>query len=82
MHVVSLVWGVLALLGMLVAFLPCLGSLNWLNIPFSLVGLVLSIFALATVPVTKRNAALAGFLCCLAAVLIGAVRLMLGGGVI
>ena len=45
MEMVSLVWGILAVLGLGVAFLPCLGALNWLNIPFSLIGLIISVIA-------------------------------------
>jgi hypothetical protein len=48
MQVLSVVWGILALCGMFVAFFPCLGSLNWINIPFSFVGLIISIVALVT----------------------------------
>ena len=45
MQILSLVWGILAILGLGVAFVPCLGSLNWLNIPFAVVGLIISIVA-------------------------------------
>jgi hypothetical protein len=47
MQTLSLVWGILSIIGMFVAFFPCLGSLNWINIPFSGVGLIISIIALA-----------------------------------
>jgi hypothetical protein len=36
----ALIIAVLSVLGMAVAFLPCLGWLNWLNHPFALVGCV------------------------------------------
>ena len=32
MQVISLAWGVLALLGFMVAFIPCVGALNYLRI--------------------------------------------------
>jgi hypothetical protein len=32
MQILSLVWGILAILGLGIAFIPCLGILNWLNI--------------------------------------------------
>jgi hypothetical protein len=82
LQVVSMVWGILAILGMIVAFLPCLGSLNWLNIPFSVVGLVVSIVALATANDGSRTGATAGVVCCGIATVFGLIRLMLGGGVL
>ncbi len=82
MLVLSLVWGILAALGMVVAFLPCLGSLNWLNIPFSAVGLILSIVALATSKQERKGAGVAGLVLCAMAVLFGLIRLALGGGVL
>lgn len=82
MLVLSLVWGILAALGMVVAFFPCLGSLNWLNIPFSAVGLILSIVALATSKQERKGAGVAGLVLCAMAVLFGLIRLALGGGVL
>jgi hypothetical protein len=54
MQTLSLVWGILAILGMLVAFFPCLGSLNWLNIPFAVAGVIVSVIALATTTGSPR----------------------------
>jgi hypothetical protein len=79
---VSLVWGILAFLGMVVAFLPCLGALNWVNIPFAGVGLVLSIIALATAKLENRGVAIAALAANSVAVAIGVIRLVLGGGII
>jgi hypothetical protein len=33
MQVLSLIWGILALMGMLIAFMPLFVALNWINIP-------------------------------------------------
>lgn len=82
MQIVSLVWGILAFLGMVVAFLPCLGALNWVNIPFAGVGLVLSIIALATAKLENRGVAIAALAANSVAVAIGVIRLVLGGGII
>src|SRR5262249_22255616 len=43
MQVLSLIWGLLALLGMFIGIIPCLGALNWLNIPFAVAGLIVSL---------------------------------------
>jgi hypothetical protein len=82
MQVLSVVWGILALCGMFVAFLPCLGSLNWINIPFSFVGLIISILALVTTQEAKKGMAIAGVICCGIAMLFGLIRLIAGGGIL
>lgn len=82
MQVLSLVWGILAILGMLVAFFPCVGWMNWFNIPFSGVGLIIGIIALAQAPPEKKGMAVAGTVLCAIAVVLGAIRLILGGGIV
>jgi hypothetical protein len=82
MTVLSLIWGILAVIGLGVAFLPCLGALNWLNIPFSGIGLIISIIALSKAPAQKKGGAIAGLVMCAAAVVFGLIRLILGGGVL
>jgi hypothetical protein len=52
MNVLSIIIGILALLGALVAFLPLLGWLNWLIIPVTVVGLV---FGLLSKNTSGRN---------------------------
>lgn len=82
MQVLCLVWGILALLGMFVAFFPCLGALNWINIPFSLAGLVLSIITVVTTQEIRKGPAIAGLVLCAVAAVLGAIRLIAGGGVL
>ena len=80
MQILSLVWGILAVLGLGIAFVPCLGSLNWINIPFAVVGLIIS--AVARSQPGNRGAATIGFILNAIAIAFGVVRLFLGGGVI
>lgn len=82
MQTLSLVWGILAILGMIVGFIPCFGSLNWLNIPFSGIGLIFSVIALASSDDQTRGAAIGGTVCCALAVMFGIIRLVIGGGVL
>jgi len=82
MQILSLVWGILAILGMFVGFLPCLGALNWINIPFAVVGLIISVIALATTRDPRKGAAVAGLILCAIAVFLGGIRLILGGGIL
>ena len=81
MQVLGLVWGIVAVLGMGVAFLPCLGALNWLNIPFSLAGLIVSVIATSQAPPDKKNLAIGGTVLCALAAVFGLIRLVLGGGI-
>lgn len=80
MGVLSIIWGVLALMGMLLALPPCLGWLNWLNVPFAVIGLVISGISLGSHEPT-RTQALVGFVMCLIALLVGALRLLIGAGI-
>ena len=82
MQMLSLVWGILAIIGMLVAFFPCLGSFNWLNIPFAGLGLIFCIVALVRAEPTNKKKAVIGVVLCAIAVLFGIVRLYLGGGIL
>lgn len=83
MQTLSLVWGILSIIGMMIAFLPCFGSLNWLNIPFSVVGIIISVVALTKVkPNEKKGSSIAGIVLCGIAILFGLIRLVVGGGVL
>lgn len=82
MGVISLIWGILAILGMFVGFLPCLGALNWINIPFAVVGLIFSIIAVSKAEPGKKGGATAGIVCCAIAALFGLIRLVMGGGIL
>ena len=79
LSIVSLVWGILAVIGMAIGIIPCLGSLNWITIPFAVFGLLFSILVVALS--SKKELAIAGCLLCGAAALIGTIRLVLGFGV-
>lgn len=84
MKIAGLIIGILAILGMFLAFIPCIGALNWINIPFAVLGLILSIISFDQ----ERRAglstgtSLAGIIMCAIAIFFGLIRLVLGGGVI
>ena len=71
-NVVSLIIGVVALLCAVVAFIPLLGWLNWLIIPLALIGAGVGVISKST---TGRNLNLF-------VIVVGVVRLMLGGGIL
>ena len=82
MQVVALVFGILSVIGLGVGFLPCVGWYNWLNIPFAIVGLIVSGLAMDKAPGANNGMAMAGLICCGIAIAAGSVRLLLGGGVL
>jgi hypothetical protein len=71
-NLVSLIIGVVALLCAVVAFIPLLGWANWLIIPLAVIGA-----GIGLIGKSKSGAALNIFV-----VIIGVVRLSLGGGII
>jgi hypothetical protein len=69
-NLVSLIIGAIALLCALVAFIPFLGWLNWLIIPLAIIGAAIGMISRGT---AGRNLNLF-------VIVIGLIRLMLGGG--
>lgn len=80
MQVVSLVWGVFAFIGMVIAFLPFLRPLSWFNLPFAVVGVILSLIALTTSKSTHKGTAIVALVANGIAAAIAVLRLFLGGG--
>jgi hypothetical protein len=80
----ALVWGIIAFLGFLLGMIPCLGWFNWINIPFATVGVVIGIVALSQAGAQNRpvGPAVVGLSLSVAAVVIGVIRLVLGGGLV
>ena len=72
LNVISLVIGAFALLLTLIALIPLLGWANWFIIPVSMIGVVVGMLS-------DRNA---GRNLCLIVVVIGVLRLWLGGGLL
>ena len=72
LNLISLVIGVVALILGLIAFLPLLGWANWFIIPLAVIGAVVGMASRGT---AGRNLNLF-------VILLGVVRLMLGGGIL
>ncbi len=72
LNVVSLLIGAVAMVFAVIAFLPLLGWANWLIIPLAIIGAVVGMLSRST---AGRNLNLF-------VILIGVVRLMLGGGIL
>ena len=70
LNLVSILIGIVSLIGAVIAFIPLLGWLNWLVIPIAVVGLAIG-------AASSHNA---GRNLCIVVVVVGVLRLMLGGG--
>jgi hypothetical protein len=71
-NIASIIIGLVALICALVAFLPLLGWLNWLIIPLAIIGAAIGMMSRGT---AGRNLNLL-------VIVIGVIRLMLGGGIL
>ncbi|MCC8537218.1 hypothetical protein ACDH70_14415 [Xanthomonas axonopodis pv. poinsettiicola] len=79
---ISLLWGIVALLWMVLAFIPLLGWGNWFLIPFAAVGALIAAIALLFTSAGNRSRAKTGLLLNGLVIVVGVIRLSLGGGVI
>ncbi|HWC56577.1 MAG TPA: hypothetical protein VG434_06375 [Sphingomicrobium sp.] len=71
-NLVSLIIGFVALVCALIAFIPLLGWANWLIIPLAIIGAVIGMISRGT---AGRNLNIF-------VIIVGVVRLMLGGGIL
>ena len=72
MKTLGRIFGVISILGMLLAFIPLLGWLNWLVIPFAVIGLLFSVGGKSKGATTL----------CIVVIIFGIIRLILGGGLV
>ncbi|MCE2869679.1 MAG: hypothetical protein ACK46K_08395 [Gammaproteobacteria bacterium] len=82
MSFISLIFGIFSLIGLFIAVIPCLGALNWLNIPFAILGAIISTIALVKAERGHEGMALIGLVLCAIAIVAGSFRLFLGGGIL
>lgn len=72
LNVLSVIIGIIALIACVVAFIPLLGWANWIIIPGAVIGLALG-------AMSKKNS---GRNLNIVVIVIGVIRLMLGGGIV
>ena len=82
MGLISLLWGVVAMLWMLLALIPRLGWGNWFLIPFAAIGAIIAAIGIAITSREKRGRAKAGLVLNAIVIVVAVVRLHLGGGLI
>ncbi|MDX1549793.1 hypothetical protein [Novilysobacter spongiicola] len=82
MGLISLLWGVVAMILMVIALIPLLGWGNWFLIPFAAVGAVIAAIGIALTREQNRGRAKAGLVLNGIVIIVGIVRLGLGGGIV
>lgn len=82
MGLISVLWGIVAMLWMVLAFIPLLGWGNWFMIPFAVVGAIIAAIGMAVSSPGNRGRAKTGLILNVVAIVVGAIRLSLGGGLL
>jgi len=82
MGLISVLWGIVAMLWMVLAFIPLLGWGNWFMIPFAVVGAIIAAIGMAVSSPANRGRAKTGLILNVVAIVVGAIRLSLGGGLL
>ena len=82
MGLISLLWGIVSIVWMVLALIPLLGWGNWFLIPFAAVGAIIGAIGNAITSPGNRGRAKAGLVLNAIAIIVGIVRLNLGMGII
>jgi hypothetical protein len=82
MGLISLLWGIVAMLLMLIGLIPLLGWLNWIFIPFAGIGAIIAAIGVLFTASGKRGRAIAGLILNGVVLVVAVTRLSMGGGVI
>jgi len=82
MGLISVLWGIVALCWMVLALIPLLGIMNWLLIPFAAVGAIIAAIGILFTRTENRGRAKTGLVLNGIVIIVGIVRLSMGGGVI
>ena len=82
MGLISLLWGIVAMILMILALIPLLGAANWLVIPFAAVGAIIAAIGILFTRTENRGRAKAGLVLNGIVIVVGIIRLSLGGGIV
>jgi hypothetical protein len=82
MGLISLLWGIVALFWMVLALIPVIGITNWLLIPFAAIGAVIAAIGILFTRSENRGRAKAGLVLNGIVIVVAAIRLSLGGGLL
>ena len=81
MGLISVLWGVAAMIWMVLALIPVIGITNWLLIPFAAVGAIIAAIGILFTSNAKTGRAKTGLLLNGIVIVVAIVRLGIGGGI-
>ncbi|MBB3276084.1 MULTISPECIES: hypothetical protein [Pseudoxanthomonas] len=82
MGLISLLWGIVAMVWMVLALIPLLGWGNWFLIPFAAVGAIIAAIGVLFTSAGNRGRAKTGLVLNGIVIVVAIGRLMLGGGIV
>ena len=81
MGLISVLWGVVAMVWMVLALIPVIGITNWLLIPFAAIGAIIAAIGMLFTSNAKTGRARTGLLLNGIVIVVAIVRLGIGGGI-
>ncbi|MEO6226843.1 MAG: hypothetical protein ABIO61_03170 [Thermomonas sp.] len=82
MGLISVLWGIVAMVWMMVALIPVIGITNWLLIPFAAVGAIIAAIGIALSRPGNRGRAKTGLVLNVVVVVVATLRLGMFGGLL
>ncbi|HEX7802201.1 MAG TPA: hypothetical protein VF471_05545 [Pseudoxanthomonas sp.] len=82
MGLISVLWGVVSMIWMVLALIPLLGWGNWFLIPFAAVGAIIAAIGILFTSDAKTGRAKTGLLLNGIVIVVAVVRLGIGGGIV
>jgi len=82
MGLISVLWGVVSMIWMVLALIPLLGWGNWFLIPFAAVGAIIAAIGMLFTSSAKTGCAKTGLLLNGIVIVVGIIRLGIGGGIV
>ncbi|MGV8942929.1 hypothetical protein [Thermomonas sp.] len=82
MGLISVLWGIVAMVWMIFALIPVIGITNWLLIPFAAIGAIIAAIGIALSRPDNRGRAKAGLILNVVVVVVATLRLGMFGGVL
>ncbi len=81
MGVISILWGIVAMVWMMLALIPVIGITNWLLIPFAAIGAIIAAIGIALTSREKRGRAKTGLVLNAIVIVVATLRLGMFGGI-
>ena len=82
MGLISVLWGIVAMIWMVFALIPVIGITNWLLIPFAAIGAIIAAIGIALTSPGKRGRAKAGLVLNGIVAVVATMRLGMFGGLL